>query len=244
LTALRSERARELAIMLGLGIFLAAIGAFDTEGTSLGARLAYWLTLLLAGWLVHAVIESWLSRQHFPGGIWLRGLVLALAMTLPLTPLVWLASSVVFGAALDAPRLLELAPGVGIVCLAVVALLGVAQPVANKNATTSSTLPEALRDQLPLALQTATLRALHAEDHYVRVHTSAGSALIRARLSDAEGWLDEAEGFRTHRSWWVAAGAVRDVRWRRGSALLRLDGGLEVPVSRAFARTLALAGRI
>jgi DNA-binding LytR/AlgR family response regulator len=137
-----------------------------------------------------------------------------------------------------------LAPGVGNVCLAVVALLGVAQPVANKNATTSATLPETLRDQLPLALRTATLRALHAEDHYVCVHTSAGSALIRARLSDAEGWLDEAEGFRTHRSWWVAAGAIRDVRWRRGSALLRLDGGLEVPVSRTFARTLALAGRI
>jgi DNA-binding LytR/AlgR family response regulator len=34
------------------------------------------------------------------------------------------------------------------------------------------------------------------------------------------------------------------VRWRRGSALLRLEGGLEVPVSRAFARTLALAKRI
>jgi DNA-binding LytR/AlgR family response regulator len=58
------------------------------------------------------------------------------------------------------------------------------------------------------------------------------------------GWFGDAEGFRTHRSWWVAAAAIRDVRWRRGSALLRLEGGLEVPVSRAFARTLALAKRI
>ena len=35
-----------------------------------------------------------------------------------------------------------------------------------------------LTDKLPVRLRTADLHALQSEDHYLRVHTSAGDALI------------------------------------------------------------------
>ncbi len=77
------------------------------------------------------------------------------------------------------------------------------------------------------------LLALQMEDHYVRVHTSAGSALVLIPLHQALAELDAVPGLRVHRSWWVAIdaviGPVRDGRNMR----LRLVNGLEAPVSRA-----------
>ena len=88
----------------------------------------------------------------------------------------------------------------------------------------------------------ARLIALAAEDHYVRVHTDAGSELISMRFADAMAELAQAHGFRVHRSWWVAAGAIEGVRWRRGSGEARLEGGLVVPVSRNYAAVIRQAG--
>ena len=71
-------------------------------------------------------------------------------------------------------------------------------------------------DRLPLRLRGATIRAVQAEDHYLRLHTDRGSDLILMRLSDAVSELEGLEGARTHRSWWVAREAVR---WAFGVAL-------------------------
>jgi DNA-binding LytR/AlgR family response regulator len=77
------------------------------------------------------------------------------------------------------------------------------------------------------------LLALEMEDHYLRVHTDSGSALILHRMSDATAELAGIDGWRVHRSWWVAADAVRTVRRDGGRATLMLENGLEVPVSRS-----------
>ena len=53
-------------------------------------------------------------------------------------------------------------------------------------------------------------------DHYLRIHTDAGVELLTLRFADALEEVAAAHGFRTHRSWWVAADALEDVRWRRG----------------------------
>ena len=50
----------------------------------------------------------------------------------------------------------------------------------------------------------AELYAIESEDHYLRVHTSAGQELILMRLADAVRELAGVEGLQTHRSWWVA----------------------------------------
>jgi DNA-binding LytR/AlgR family response regulator len=83
---------------------------------------------------------------------------------------------------------------------------------------------------------------LQAEDHYVRVHTTAGSDLILIRLSDAAAEMAPVTGARTHRSWWVNRSAVETVSRRNGNVVLVLNNGLEVPVGRSYASELREAG--
>jgi DNA-binding LytR/AlgR family response regulator len=96
--------------------------------------------------------------------------------------------------------------------------------------------------RLPEKLRDARIEAVEAEDHYLRIHTDAGSALILMRLSDAVEELAGVEGARTHRSWWVARHAVRKAERGGGRATLRLASGLQVPASRSYARELRRAG--
>ena len=98
------------------------------------------------------------------------------------------------------------------------------------------------RQRLSAKRRAATLMAVQAEDHYLRVHTDAGEELITARFADALAELAGAPGFQTHRSWWVAASAIEDVHWLRGRGQARLTCGLNVPISRAQAAPLKAAG--
>jgi DNA-binding LytR/AlgR family response regulator len=80
-----------------------------------------------------------------------------------------------------------------------------------------------LLDQLPAELGSQII-ALEMEDHYVRVHTALGSALVL---------VGEIEGVQAHRSWWVARGAVDDVLREGCNLRLKLARGIEAPVARA-----------
>jgi DNA-binding LytR/AlgR family response regulator len=62
------------------------------------------------------------------------------------------------------------------------------------------------------------------------------------RFSEAVEELAAAYGYRLHRSWWVSAEAIEDVRWKRGGGEARLAGGLVAPVSRSCAAALKEAG--
>ncbi len=95
---------------------------------------------------------------------------------------------------------------------------------------------------IPLQLTGAELIALEAQDHYVRVHTSRGSALVLMPFQSALGNVSVLNGRRTHRSWWVARSGLRGVDRGDGRAVLTLAGGLKVPVSRRYARGLRGAG--
>mgnify|MGYP003385963642 CR=1 FL=1 len=98
-----------------------------------------------------------------------------------------------------------------------------------------------LAERLPPALRQAELIALEGEDHYLRVYTTAGSTLIYLRLSEAEALLQHEDGLRVHRSYWVARNAVEGGTRSRGRTMLRLTGGLVVPVSRTRQRALVEA---
>jgi DNA-binding LytR/AlgR family response regulator len=94
------------------------------------------------------------------------------------------------------------------------------------------------------ALRGAEVYAVASEDHYLRVYTSVGSALILMRLSDAIAELDGIEGAQVHRSWWVARNAVEGVRREDRRTLLILKGGAVAPVSRPNVMALRAAGWI
>ena len=83
----------------------------------------------------------------------------------------------------------------------------------------------ALTEKLPLRLRQAEIWSMTAEDHYLRIRTESGEALILMRLSDAVAACDALEGARTHRSWWVARAATES---------LATDGMVITPARKAL----------
>lgn len=86
--------------------------------------------------------------------------------------------------------------------------------------------------------------ALKSEDHYLRIFTDRGDALILYRLSSA---IDELEalgfaGIRVHRSYWVLRDAVVSGHVDGRQHRLRLSNGLDVPVSQTYRETARQAG--
>jgi hypothetical protein len=88
-----------------------------------------------------------------------------------------------------------------------------------------------LLDKLPSHLG-GDIICLKMEDHYLRVYTPKGNALILMRISDAVKLLASIDGMRVHRSWWAARNAVRRTRIERNNLWLVLQNDLEIPVSR------------
>lgn len=97
-------------------------------------------------------------------------------------------------------------------------------------------------EKLPAGVRGPVI-ALRAEQHYLRVYTEQGEALILHRLSDAVRDLGSA-GAQVHRSYWVASNAIARLAGSKSAPRLVLRNGLEVPVSRSFRKTAETAGLI
>ncbi|MFT4255183.1 MAG: LytTR family DNA-binding domain-containing protein [Caulobacter sp.] len=226
------------------GLFLAFVGAFGSGAAPLGIRIVYWLVLCLSGAAAGAGVNGLVQnsglteRRPFVGGM-----VITLGVALPGTIYVWAMSSLMFG---RLPRM-ESLPLYFLPVLVVTATITTLNFVtARRPLETHAAPPEAaparFLERLPAKLRGATLYAVAAEDHYLRLHTSKGEDLILMRLSDAVAELEGIEGAQTHRSWWVAREAVVEARRGDGRATLTLTSGAEVPVSRAYAKALREAG--
>ncbi len=222
------------------------MGAFGTVETPIWLRLGYWVPVMLAGatWghICSRLIDRWIDMDERP---WLAVAALTASITGPVSLLVWFVTGLVFEGEMYPLRTLPLMVGPVLtitgVMSAINVFLGKAQPVQT-HASSAGSSPARFPDRLPVKLRGATIRAVQAEDHYLRIHTDRGSDLILMRLSDALEELDGLEGSQTHRSWWVAKDAVRDVARGDGRATLTLDGGITAPVSRRYARALREAG--
>jgi hypothetical protein len=245
---------RSVAIAVVAGLFLAYAGAFGTVAAPLPQRLGYWITTMVLATLVGSAIfipvylRGWLRQRPLVGS-----LIVALAMSAPLTVLVWFLGPQFFPDYLATdPKLLPgyFPPvfGVSVIMTAINHLVADhderrrAPPPAAAAAGPEVPAPPKFLERLPPRLRGAELYAVEAEDHYLRLHTSQGSDLILMRLADAIGELDGLEGAQTHRSWWVARGAVADARRADGRGTLVLKNGVEAPVSRSFAGALREAG--
>jgi len=90
-----------------------------------------------------------------------------------------------------------------------------------------------LLKRLPIEFHGANLYAVSSEDHYLRIHTDRGEALILMRLADAVRDLETADGLQTHRSWWVARTGVAKAQGPYGKRILTLKSGTVAPVARA-----------
>jgi hypothetical protein len=233
--------AGEFAALVIGALFMAGVGAFDAIPAAFPVRAVYWLTTVVGGGVIAALIEPWLvvvpGLTARPSA---RAVAQIVVMTFPITLLVWVVSALMTGAPFDLRHGLILFPRVLMVDIVVVLLAGILRK-ASRPAPAGDTRPIAhqpanpLADRLEPRFARAALIAVETEDHYLRIHTTAGQSLIYLSFTDALPALAGADGMRVHRSWWVARGAVDRVRWRGGRGEVLLANGVCAPVSRSYA---------
>jgi len=85
---------------------------------------------------------------------------------------------------------------------------------------------------------------LSMQDHYVEVVTCKGNQLILMRFADALEELEGIEGWRIHRSHWVAEVGLAALKRDGGKAIIITSDGAELPVSRTYLPALRDAGVI
>jgi hypothetical protein len=232
------EWARQLAAVLGVGLLLGFSGPFGTyPALPRPVRYAFWVGLSVAGlgavWAARRLLGA---RGNGPVGAALT----ALGSALPMTFLVeWVMLAVQPGRTFVPGRLPGLFVAVAAVQLVIVLATFRRPLLAHEPDSASPSRPEALLARLPPEVGTE-LVALQAEDHYLRVHTRSGSALILMRLSDAIAAAGD-HGLQVHRSWWVARDAVAKVGRSAGRPTLELANGLVAPVGRTYAPAVRAA---
>jgi hypothetical protein len=244
-----SGRGRGFLVALVAAPVMTVLAPLGTGAVPGLPRFAYWLLLMLAGAALglgaSLLVERWGRLKRRP---LIEGLAVAVLMALPLTILVALASHLFFGRGTLGLRGSIILYGIVLMIAAVLSTItvlferqasGAGMPPPDAAAEARARFAE----RLPLPMRRHAILALEAEDHYLRVHLAGGhSVLILLRLGDAIAELAAVPGARTHRSWWVARDAVTRIARADGRAVLTLDGGTEVPVSRTYYRALAEAG--
>ena len=234
-------------IAIGMAVFLSLIGALGSDTFSLPMRLGFWLILMSGGTAIAQVVGLQIDRMTNLS-VWQDVLLMMALIVPPITLLVWLVSALFTGVKPNPGTLPHYVLPVAIVSLAMALLhvtvnLRPAQSHAFSSPQTAAAEPgSGLRARLPFKFKAADIYALSGEDHYLRVHTSAGETLILMRLYDAISLLDGIEGSQVHRSWWVARDAVADVRRNDGRVSLVVKGGVTAPVSRSFHKALKDGG--
>jgi len=240
---------RTYAIAAGMAVLLCFTGASNSAVLPILPRFTYWLILMMAGTAVAQATDAWLDRV-LRLALWQEVAIMTMAITPPIAVIVWLVSAVFSGRVPDPRNLVGVVPPVILIsaCMSILHATVNRQPrqshvhPAGEPATPAAAPGEAFRARLEFRYRQADILALSAEDHYLRVHTSAGETLILMRLYDAIAELDGIEGSQIHRSWWVARDAVRDVVRRDGKVDLVLAGGLRAPVSRRYQKALKADG--
>ena len=237
----------DLAMLVAIGVLMGFLGPFASERAPIVGRYVYWMICMVGGGLIGIVADELLSLRM--AGTWRRVAVVSVLMTPAVSLLVLTTEHLLMGGPFGWPGYLRLLWQVWPILLAVMAVRALAWRRSAARVETRTViappLPEAeaaFRRRLSAKRRGAVLIAIEAHDHYLKVHTDAGAELITLRFADALDELALAHGWRVHRSWWVAAEAVEDVRWRRGVGEVRLVGGLTAPASRTYAPVLKEAG--
>lgn len=222
---------------VAFGALLGVMGPFGSQNAfDPSVKYPFWMVISLAGFGAAVAAERVLSPALQGKRTAIRLVAVAAASAVPMTFFVaWAFGVVQQGRTFSPVQLLALFPFVALVQLLIArimspdAQMAVATPVEQPVAAPE--YPREFVSKLPPALRRDIL-ALEAEDHYVRVHTLHGSALVLMRLADAAALIDPRLGLRVHRSWWVAKDGVRALERTPGRAIARLVDDTAVPISR------------
>ena len=246
------QRATELALAMAIGLALAWIGPFSTDQAEFLPKLGYWVGLLACWYVLVALVDEALARHAALRDIRrsVRRPIVSAAAALPMLPVAAAATIALNDFEVTPAELAEMYSQIFVIGWGVLllsdAILGrdevpaqapvaVAGPVETETppATGDERPSPRLVERLPPNLR-GPLVCLRMEDHYVRVHTTRGSALILMRLTDAMAEATPTPGAQSHRSWWVAADAIEGFERVGRVGQLRLKTGLTAPVSQPY----------
>lgn len=235
-----------LAALLPLlvAIALAVVGAFGSYVVmGLPLRLLHFCTTSLVLGAVAFVVLGSLRRYVFAGGLPLWTAIVVAVATAPLGGFViqeslrlWVPQAlrhVSFGELTAQVLLVNLF--ISTVTWVMLRKPGeaVQAPPGPARQAPGTDASRAVRAKLPLALRQAPILALSAEDHYVRVHTDRGQALILMNFADAVAALGRDAGVRIHRSHWVSRALAVKPATSGSRNGIRIDEATILPVSRA-----------
>jgi hypothetical protein len=257
-------------------VFGTVLGANQTRAGAFMSwpdSIAYWICLSLSTWWLMALATWMLDKALRPWApprtaVWLLG---GLAGSLVARPAIY-AFTDLFRPLMKAPVLRVMRPFEFSADFAlyyvvnwsvVIAIWALSSGVYVLARRSSSRPADAAEDRLPFAEPSAPvgvprllsrlpahlghdLVALEAEDHYVRVHTRVGNALVLISLAEAirELELNGVCGQRAHRSWWVVNDAVRRRVQRGRNLYLLLGNEIEVPVSTSYRQLVRSLGTL
>ena len=249
----------EAGLITLIGALVAITNPFGPGEMALGARLAYWIIGLLAGWIiVRLLAEIGAATARLIGLSYLWGYALAIPLggaMIAWAVLWWRGGSeLAFGETFSRVWPSTIIVGLGFFGLFYViyarsaraeeatALAAAVEASPSKEAQEQTTGASAtpLHDRLPTGFP--PILALSVEDHYVRAHAENRSEMVLMTLAEAVKLMPEDCGVRVHRSWWVARSAVQGHRRDGRDVKLVLADGLAVPVSRDRVKGLREAG--
>lgn len=238
-----AEWPKPVALLYWLGVSFLGLYVFDLGTRPIARvfrtwRVPLWVTLLtgqmiLSPLVLTPLVDLWRQWVYgfLPAGDPLPQSALTLAMflqSLPTNVAFWLGINLLFYYGFGMPRMGYIPPSAGSVTRAGDGSNAAHGEPAGQPAMAAGKPSFLARVR---ADRRGPLLALRAEGHYLRVYTEVGSDLILCRMSDALNELDEQEGARVHRSWWVAERALSG---ERSAESLQLRNGLRVPVSRSY----------
>lgn len=234
-------------ILVAIGLLMGFLGPFGSDRIPTGERYVYWMICMVGCGVISIAGDDLLMRWAL--ATWKRVGLGSVLTTPPASLLVLSTEHLQFGVPWDGQGFARLLWQVWPILVAVMAVRALVWRKAPARVETRTVvappLPEAetvFRQRLSARRRAARLIAIEAHDHYLKVHTDLGPELVTLRFADAMDELALAHGWRVHRSWWVAADAVQDVRWRRGAGEMHLVGDLKAPVSRTYRPVLKQAG--
>jgi DNA-binding LytR/AlgR family response regulator len=236
---------RILAASTVVAVIMAVSGGFGAGVLAVVPRALYWIGLCAVGTAIGIfAARTFVPREWFDHRPWAARCLVWLAIAAPMTVIVTVTTALIRGRPIGLAGLLDVLPAVWATTAGMTALAFLVRrhAPAETHAAEAGGPPAKFLARLPPNLDGADLWAVEAQDHYLRLHTSKGRALILLRLADAVAELEGIEGARTHRSWWVARAAVSGAVRADGRATLTLIDGSEAPVSRAYAAALRAAG--
>lgn len=223
---------------LAAALVLTILAPLGTHRFAFGPRAFFWFGLCLAGGSGAGIFDSLNRKFDLTENVWLMAVGQSIISTLAVAA---------FVLAIYKPQsFLSALVTLFYIWVIAIVISGIGALLRGRNKLTPTAIEgrPALYDRLPPKLRSAEIYAIVSEDHYVRVHTSAGDELILMRLSDAVKETSPLPGLAPHRSWWVGERGVESVKRKDGKTSLLLKNGITAPVSRSRAKAVKAAGWI